>query len=290
MELAIDVLIDVDGWSTNGGINMKAITAKRVLISVVGISSMSMMAGCANYEVNTKRGNIPGHYIRYEMQEADRAVESARLAGKDKTCPVEYKEAEDAKNKAYDVFRACHTEEGAALAKQATAKANALCPPRPVAAVKPEPKLVEPVVILVSEPKVEEKVIAVIAEPKIAERVIVLALEDIHFEFDKSTLTDEAKVILKRNFKILNENPKAKVRVAGYTSASGTEEYNQKLSERRADAVKSYLIEEGVATPDRLTEIGYGEEKPAIIEAAPKDLYSNAAKANMRVLFEVIVK
>ena len=44
------------------------------------------------------RGNIPGHYIRYEMQEADRAVETARSAGKDKVCPIEFKAAEDAKN------------------------------------------------------------------------------------------------------------------------------------------------------------------------------------------------
>lgn len=95
--------------------------------------------GCANYEVNTKRGNIPGKYIRYEMQEADRAVESARLAGKDKNCPAEFKAAEDAKNNAYDVFRSCRTEEGAALAKEATAKANALCPVRVVAAPAPVP-------------------------------------------------------------------------------------------------------------------------------------------------------
>jgi len=264
---------------------MQAITAKRVLTCVITLSVMSTMFGCATYEVNTGRGNIPGHYIRYEMQEADRAVESARAAGKDKICPVEFKEAENAKNNAYDVFRACHTEEGAALAKEATAKANALCPSRPVTEAKPEP-----VIILVSEPKAEEKVVALASESKIEEKVIILALEDIHFDFDKSTLTKEARVILKRNIQILKENPKAKVRIAGYTSASGTEEYNQKLSERRADAVREYLIQEGVVTPDRLSEIGYGKSRPAMYEAAPKDLYSEAAKANMRVLFEINIK
>jgi Outer membrane protein and related peptidoglycan-associated (lipo)proteins len=250
---------------------MQAITAKRVLMFVIAMFSMSMIFGCANYEVNTKRGNIPGHYIRYEMQEADRAVEAARQAGKDKACPVEFKAAEDAKNNAYDVFRACHTEEGAALAKQATAKANALCP------AKPEP---------VAEPKVEEKVMVAAAEPKI----IILAFEDVHFDFDKSTLKPEAQTILKRNIQLLKDNPNAQIRIAGYTSASGTEEYNQKLSERRANAVKAYLINEGIIAPDRLTTIGYGETNPAVYEAAPKDLYSKAAKANMRVLFEIIVQ
>ena len=124
------------------------------------------------------------------------------------------------------------------------------------------------------------------AEPKI----IVLAFEDVHFDFDQSTLTPEAQTILKRNIQVLKDNPKAQVRVAGYTSASGTEEYNQKLSERRAKAVQKYLISEGIITPDRLTTIGYGESNPAVHEAAPKELYSAAAKANMRVLFEIVVQ
>jgi len=157
--------------------------------------------------------------------------------------------------------------------------------------VKPEEK----VVIVVSEPKVEEKVVAAVSEPKVmvaaAEpKIIILAFEDVHFDFDKSTLKPEAKTILKRNIQLLKDNPKAKVRIAGYTSASGTEAYNQRLSERRANAVQAYLINEGVITRDRLTTIGYGEANPAMYEAAPKELYSKEAKANMRVLFEIIVR
>jgi len=150
----------------------------------------------------------------------------------------------------------------------------------------PEPRVEEKVVILAAEPKVEEKVMVAAAEP----RIIVLAFEDIHFDFDKSTLKPEAQTILKRNIQLLKDNPNTKVRIAGYTSASGTEAYNQKLSERRANSVRDYLIKEGIITPDRLTTIGYGEANPAMYEAAPKDLYSKAAKANMRVLFEIIVR
>jgi OmpA-OmpF porin, OOP family len=155
------------------------------------------------------------------------------------------------------------------------------CPAKCSAAAAPEK-----VVILASEPQAEDKVLVAVAEPKI----IVLAFEDVHFDFDKSTLTPEAQTILKRNIQILKDNPNAQIRIAGYTSASGTEEYNQKLSERRAKAVEEYLINEGIITPDRLTMIGYGETNPAVYEAAPKDLYSKAAKANMRVLFEIVVK
>jgi len=144
----------------------------------------------------------------------------------------------------------------------------------------------EKFVIIAAEPIVEEQVMAAAAEPKI----IVLAFEDVHFDFDKSTLTPEAQTILKRNIQLLKDTPKAKVRIAGYTSASGTDAYNQALSERRAKAVQEYLINEGVMTPDRLSTIGYGEANPAMYEAAPKELYSKAAKANMRVLFEIIVQ
>lgn len=148
------------------------------------------------------------------------------------------------------------------------------------------PPVVKKVVILASEPKVEEKVKIAAVE----QEVVVLAFEDIHFDFDQSTLKPEAKTILKRNILLLKENPKAKIRVAGYTSASGTEEYNQKLSERRAKSVQDYLISEGVITKERLSTIGYGEKQPVAYEAAPKDLYSDAAKANIRVLFEVVVE
>lgn len=150
------------------------------------------------------------------------------------------------------------------------------------------PPPVEKVVYLASEPTIVEKIVYVASDPK--EKEVILAFEDIHFDYDKATLTPAAQTILKRNIQVLKENPKAHVRIAGYTSASGTDAYNQTLSERRANAVKNYLANEGLITPDRLTMIGYGEKNPAIHEAAPKEIYSDAAKANMRVLFEIVVK
>ena len=268
---------------------MQTITSKRVLIFVIAVFSVSLMAGCSGME---KRPKYRSGYLYYPVAlvNADRSLDEARNAGKDKECPAEFNDVKDMADKAYETYMACRTKEAIAMAEDAMGKIKALCTVRPRTEAKSNPKAEEPMVILVSEPKAEEKVMVLASEPKIEEKVIVLAFEDIHFDFDKSTLTKEAQAILKRNIQILKENPKAKVRIAGYTSASGTEEYNQKLSERRAKAVKVYLIKENVATPDRLSEIGYGETNPAAYEAAPKDLYSKAAKANMRVLFEIIVK
>lgn len=161
------------------------------------------------------------------------------------------------------------------------------CPKTP-AGVKVDkygcPPVAKRVVIYAAEPKAEERVKAAAGETS----EVVLVFEDIHFDFDKSTLKPEAQKILKRNVQVLKENPRAKIRVAGFTSAAGTEDYNQKLSERRAKSVQDFLITEGVIKRERLSTVGYGETQPAVYEARPADLNSPAAKANIRVLFEIV--
>ncbi len=114
-------------------------------------------------------------------------------------------------------------------------------------------------------------------------------LEDTHFKFDQASLTPQGQEMLNKNIQIMQDNPGLKVRIAGYTSASGTPAYNQALSEPRADTVMTYIINGGIA-PERLDTIGYGEARPAVYEPLPEEIRSKEAKANMRVLFEVIVK
>jgi len=133
----------------------------------------------------------------------------------------------------------------------------------------------------------EPKVMILVLDPKDDEKVVVFG--DTHFDFGKSTLSQEAKTLLDKDVQVMKENPLTNVRMAGYTSAEGSEEVNQELSERRANAVRDYLIEEGIA-PERITVIGYGRTRPAVYEVTPGDINSKEAKANMRVLFEVIVK
>jgi len=131
------------------------------------------------------------------------------------------------------------------------------------------------------------RVMMLVLDKKADEEVV--AFGDTHFDYNKSTLTGEAKTLLDKDVQVLKENPGMKVRMAGYTSAQGTEESNQKLSEGRANAVRDYLVEKGIA-PGRITIIGYGRTKPALYEVSPGDINTREAKANMRVLFEVAVK
>lgn len=131
------------------------------------------------------------------------------------------------------------------------------------------------------------KVMMVVIDPKEDEKVVVFG--DTHFDFDESALSNEAKMLLDYDVKSLKENPKVHVRMAGYTSAQGSDEINQELSEQRANSVRNYLIEQGIE-PDRISVIGYGRTKPALFEVTPGDSESKEALANMRVLFEIIVK
>lgn len=119
-----------------------------------------------------------------------------------------------------------------------------------------------------------------------------LVLEDAHFDFNEHALNPVGKAVLRDNVQLLKDNPKANVRVEGHTSLRGTADYNQKLSERRAFAVRDFLVAEGGIAQSRITTIGYGETRPAEYEASPKkaEQGSDAAKANMRVLFDITVE
>lgn len=81
------------------------------------------------------------------------------------------------------------------------------------------------------------------------------------FDTGKSSIKAESTSVLADIIKILNEYPKAKFIVEGHTDSVGSANLNQKLSESRANAVRDFLIEKGIAI-DRLKAIGYGEDKP----------------------------
>ncbi len=81
------------------------------------------------------------------------------------------------------------------------------------------------------------------------------------FDTGKSTLKTESVSVFVDIIKILNEYPNAKFTVEGHTDSVGSASLNQKLSESRANSVRDFLVKEGIAA-DRLTAIGYGEDKP----------------------------
>ena len=88
-----------------------------------------------------------------------------------------------------------------------------------------------------------------------------IVLRGVNFEFDKSTLTVNAKTLLDGVVEALNKRPDIKVEIGGHTDAKGSDEYNAALSDRRAKSVKTYLVKQGIAST-RMSSKGYGESMP----------------------------
>ena len=107
------------------------------------------------------------------------------------------------------------------------------------------------------------------ALPSISAPVLV---DNIFFEFDKATLLPASTKALDSLVTLLNDNPNITIELAAHTDYKGSDSYNKQLSQRRAEQVVKYLISKGIA-PDRLTPVGYGEEKPKKIRRKVAESY-----------------
>jgi len=106
----------------------------------------------------------------------------------------------------------------------------------------------------------------------------------VHFDFDKYNVKKIYVPELDEHIAYLKEHSSSPVVVEGHTDSKGTDNYNQKLSERRANAVRQYLIQRGIASA-RIKVVGYGEQKPIA------DNKTDQGRAiNRRAEFEVTVE
>ena len=101
-----------------------------------------------------------------------------------------------------------------------------------------------------------------------------LVLQGVEFDYDKATLRPEAAAILDKTAASLATWQNANIEVAGHTDSQGSDDYNMKLSQDRAEAVRNYLISKGIAA-DRLTAKGYGESKPVADNATEEGRTQN---------------
>lgn len=111
----------------------------------------------------------------------------------------------------------------------------------------------------------------------------LLVLYGIHFEVDKATLTPESIQVLEQLETVIRERPGLNLEIAGHTDSDGTDEYNLQLSRERAQAVVSWLSENGIT--NKLTARGYGESSPVASNTT-----AEGKAANRRVEIKVIGK
>lgn len=89
-------------------------------------------------------------------------------------------------------------------------------------------------------------------------------LENIFYDFDKASLRDESKKELDELIELLEINPNVTIELSAHTDRKGTQEYNQRLSQRRAQSVVDYLIDHRISS-DRLIVAGYGKLQPKVV-------------------------
>ncbi len=303
--------------------------SRHPLLLIGAIVMVALLVGCNRMAYGPK-----GPYLFYhnELVAADRAVEAARGAGKDRECPEEFKAAEKMKENAYETYWACRTSEAIAMANEAAGRAKSLCPPRAEAPrVVPAPRPPAPSVDISASPSaiqqgqcttltwsstnttavsISQGIGTVAANgsqqvcPATSTSYLItgtgaggsltasttvgvtppppapappperLTLH-INFDTDKADIRPADIPELQKAVEFVKRYPDRKISIEGHTDNVGSATYNQGLSERRAAAVKDYLLKNGVPDGSRITTVGYGESKPVADNATASGRFQN---------------
>lgn len=102
---------------------------------------------------------------------------------------------------------------------------------------------------------------------------VPVLIDNIFYDFDKYSLRKESETALDELVKLLEQNPNVTIELSAHCDYKGSDAYNKKLSQRRAETVVRYLIEKGIKT-DRLTPVGYGKQKPKTIRKKLTEKYN----------------
>lgn len=116
----------------------------------------------------------------------------------------------------------------------------------------------------------------------------VVRLDNIYYDLAKWNIRPDAAVELDKLVQTLNDNPSVKIELSSHTDCRGGDDYNMRLSEKRAKSAVDYLIKQGIAT-NRLTAKGYGETKPVETCECSK-CTEEQHQANRRTEFKVLSK
>lgn len=102
---------------------------------------------------------------------------------------------------------------------------------------------------------------------------VPVLIDNIFYDFDKYSLRKESETALDELVKLLEQNPNVTIELSAHCDYKGSDAYNKKLSQRRAETVVRYLIEKGIKA-DRLTPVGYGKQKPKTIRKKLTEKYN----------------
>ena len=231
---------------------MKTAAVKRVLVLVAGMLAIGLMVGCARMAGVAKDDYRDGRYYPTCLVDADRALNDARMAGKDKECPDEYNALKDMADSAVKTHLACNTDGACKMAQEVAAKARTLtCPPKPKAEVPP---------------------------PRYQYRTVY----NIEFDICSAEIRPEYYNQMARAGKFLQDHPDTTAVIEGHTdnvtiTHGATCKYrdNMALSQARAASAVDYLVEKFGIDRSRLTAKGYGDTRPVADNATDEGRQKN---------------
>jgi outer membrane protein OmpA-like peptidoglycan-associated protein/tetratricopeptide (TPR) repeat protein len=140
--------------------------------------------------------------------------------------------------------------------------------------------------------KDESKVNIVVQVKIVLEKIFEekeITIPNIYYDYDKTTLRPESEVILDTLIELLTDNPTVKLEIGSHTDSRGSNEYNEKLSQGRAESVVRYLVSKGIDLK-RLTAKGYGESRPVNKCVDGMKCTEEEYQENRRTTFKVLAE
>jgi outer membrane protein OmpA-like peptidoglycan-associated protein len=210
------------------------------------MSSLMMVlllaASCTTYHFGVKDR---AEFVPVEFGQTEAAIAQAEKSSGARYCPDKIAKAKDLGRQAAEAYWVCNNDEAMRLLAEARrlAKEAEGCGPTPVA--KPEPPPPAPA------PPPEK---------------ICMTL-NVEFDFDKADVKSKYHGVLEKVAEFMKQYPETTTVIEGHTDNRGKYEYNIRLSERRAESVKNYLVEKFGIEASRLSTKGYGYTKPVATNA-----------------------
>jgi outer membrane protein OmpA-like peptidoglycan-associated protein len=228
---------------------------KSFFLLMVMIMFLFLGTSCTTYHfgVPDRASGVPT-----EFDQTEAAIAQAERSSGAKYCPEKIARAKELAKKGAETYWACRTDEAMDLlaeARKLAKEAEGCQPPPPPPKFAPPPPPPAPKPVPPPPPPPAPKPVP----PPPPKQPI--SFHSVYFDFDKSTLKPEAMAELDRAAKIMLDNPYVTLELQGNTDSIGTDSYNMKLGDRRAEAVFDYLKSKGVAA-NRLKTISLGESKP----------------------------
>jgi outer membrane protein OmpA-like peptidoglycan-associated protein len=120
--------------------------------------------------------------------------------------------------------------------------------------------------------------------PKVDEKFVV---QNVYYDYDKAEVKPESYPALDEIVRMLNTYPNMEIELSAHTDSKGSDEYNQRLSEARAQSVVDYLVSKGIAK-ERLVAKGYGETQPVAPNTIDGKDNPEGREKNRRTEFKVL--